>query len=277
MGGGGSQSIKNTLNIKSTTKMLTKTVTETKTSASAACDQAQKLKVKLKNVVGCDMDVNQVAACDVTASAAVSVSTLSAAKNKVMEDMKAKTKAALDKSTQAGNFQFGDRSNVDTEVNKELETIIQDEFEEKNLTEIVATSSQVQDGELEVDGYDCTMGGQIKWNQNMAAQVAATAVMDKITKRITESDVTKKVKAEIDSKSKSEAGGAAQVVDSVGGAVSSVIGAAGMAAYAPIIACVCCVMILAIVGMVMGKSPAGQNAIRRAPPMKMPPMKLPMK
>ena len=261
MGGGGSQTIKNEMNIKSTTELLTSTVLKTENSTQANCNTAQNLSVKIGAVIGCPSYFGQTASCDVQSSSSDISKSISQSANKVAEDMKTKAGAALDNASQAGNFQFGDKSNVQTKINKEIETIIKDEFSEEKLNETMASAVMIQDGELEIGFYDCSLGGNINFEQDVSAKVAAGAVMNKVLERIVDSDVTKAITSEIDSKNTKKAGGAAEVVDSAGDAAAKVIGAYGMAVYAPLIACVLICGSLIMVAMLMSKSKGGRQAM----------------
>jgi len=261
MGGGGSQTIKNEMNIKSTTELLTSTILKTENSTQANCNTAQNLSVKIGHVVGCPSYFGQTASCDVQSSSSDISKQISQSANKIAEDMKTKAAAALDNASQAGNFQFGDKSNVETKINKEIDTIIKDEFSEEKINETTAGAVMIQDGELEVGFYDCTLGGNINFEQDVSAKVAAGAVMNKVLERITSSDVTKEITDEIDSKNTKKAGGAAEVVDSAGSAAAGIIGAAtGPMRYAMIAGVVCCFLVV-VLAVVMGMSPAGQKKI----------------
>lgn len=264
MGGGGSQTIKNEMNIKSTTELLTSTILKTENSTQANCNTAQNLSVKIGHVVGCPSYFGQTASCDVQSSSSDISKQISQSANKIAEDMKTKAGAALDNASQAGNFQFGDKSNVETKINKEIETIIKDEFSEEKINETMAGAIMIQDGELQVGFYDCTLGGNINFEQDVSAKVAAGAVMNKVLERIVESDVTKEITSEIDSKNTKKAGGAAEVVDSVGDAAAGVIGAyMGPAKYAMVASVICCCLIV-VAAIVMGMSPAGQKKVGNA-------------
>ena len=128
----------------------------------------------------------------------------------------------------------------------------------------MAGAVMIQDGELQVGFYDCTLGGNINFEQDVSAKVAAGAVMNKVLERIVESDVTKEISTEIDSKNTKKAGGAAEVVDSVGDAAAGVIGAyMGPAKYAMVASVICCCLIV-VAAIIMGMSPAGQKKVGNA-------------
>ena len=264
MGGGGSQTIKNEMNIKSTTELLTSTILKTENSTQANCNTAQNLSVKIGAGVGCPSYFGQTASCDVQSSSSDISKSISQSANKVAEDMKTKAAAALDNASQAGNFQFGDKSNVQTKINQEIDTIIKDEFSEEKINTTMAGATLIQDGELEIGFYDCTVGGNLNFEQDVSAKVAAGAVMNKVLERIVDSDVTKSISAEIDSKNTKTAGGAAEVVDSAGDAAAGIIGAVtGPMKYGIIAAVVCCCMIV-ILAIIMAMSPAGQKKMGNA-------------
>ena len=264
MGGGGSQTIKNEMNIKSTTELLTSTILKTENSTQANCNTAQNLSIKIGTVIGCPSYFGQTASCDVQSSSSDISKSISQSANKVAEDMKTKAGAALDNVSQAANFQFGDKSNVQTKINKEIETIIKDEFSEEKINETMASAVIIQDGELEIGFYDCSIGGNINFEQDASAKIAAGAVMNKVMERIVDSDVTKAITSEIDSKNTKKAGGAAEVVDSAGDAAAGIIGAAtGPMRYAMIAGVVCCCMVV-VLAIVMGMSPAGQKKMGNA-------------
>ena len=264
MGGGGSQTIKNEMNIKSTTELLTSTMLKSENTTQANCNTAQNLSVKIGHVVGCPSYFGQTASCDVQSSSSDISKSISQSANKVAEDMKTKAAAALDNASQAGNFQFGDKSNVETKINKEIDTIIKDEFSEEKINETMAGAVMIQDGELQVGFYDCSIGGNINFEQDVSAKVAAGAVMNKVMERIVDSDVTKEITSEIDSKNTKKAGGAAEVVDSVGDAAAGVIGAyMGPAKYAMVASVICCCLVV-VAAIIMGMSPAGQKKVGNA-------------
>ena len=50
--------------------------------------------------------------------------------------MQASAQAAIEKATQAGNFQFGDKQNVNTNVTMAIENVIEKTFSTENLNEI---------------------------------------------------------------------------------------------------------------------------------------------
>jgi len=264
MGGGGSQTIKNEMNIKSTTELLTSTMLKSENTTQANCNTAQNLSVKIGHVVGCPSYFGQTASCDVQSSSSDISKSISQSANKVAEDMKTKAAAALDNASQAGNFQFGDKSNVETKINKEIDTIIKDEFSEEKINETMAGAVMIQDGELQVGFYDCSIGGNINFEQDVSAKVAAGAVMNKVMERIVDSDVTKAITSEIDSKNTKKAGGAAEAIDSAGDAAAGVIGAyMGPAKYAMVASVICCCLVV-VAAIIMGMSPAGQKKVGNA-------------
>ena len=261
MGGGGSQSIRQSIDIKSTTSILEKNIQKNTQKVQAAATAANKLKVKLGDVVGCNLDFTQKATADAQSSATSSIESIAESKQEIANDMKSKVAAAMEKSTQAGNFQFGDKSNTEIDIKKDIQTTVENVFEKENLQSVVGNAVAVNSAKIQIGNMDCTLGGELNFEQDASAKVAATAVMGDVTKKLMETSSINKVIEEVEAKQKTENKGAAEVVDSAGDAAAKVIGAAGMAAYAPIIACVLICGSMIMVAMIMSQSKGGRKAM----------------
>ena len=264
MGGGGSQTIKNEINFKSSTKILEENITENTNKVNASTVQSNQLKLILGNIIGCDINIGQSATADVQSEASLTTESILESKIAVQDSMKANLSAAMEKSTQAGNFQFGDKQKTETKINQEIETVIENIFKTENLNEVVASAVQTNGADITIGNMDCTLGGELDVTQDLTAKVAATAVMGQVIKKLMESEAVKELATEIDTKQVAENTGAAEVVDSAGDAAAGIIGAVtGPMKYA-IIALVIVCFILIIGGGIVLMSPAGQGAITKA-------------
>jgi hypothetical protein len=259
MGGGGSQSVRQSIDIKSTTSILEKNIQKNSQKVQAAATAANKLKVKLGDVVGCNLDFTQKATADAQSSATSAIESIAESKQEIANDMKSKVAAALEKTSEAGNFQFGDKSNTEIDIKKDIQTTVENVFEKKNLQDVVGNAVATNEAEIEIGNYDCTLGGQLDLTQDASAKVAATAVMADMTKKLMETKSVTKLAEEIEAKQKTENKGAAEVVDSVGDAAAGIIGAYGMAMWAPVIACVLICGSIIMAGMTMSKSKGGRQ------------------
>ena len=261
MGGGGSQSVRQSIDIKSTTSILEKNIQTNSQKVQAAATAANKLKVKLGDVVGCNLDFTQKATADAQSSATSAIESIAESKQEIANDMKSKVAAALEKTSEAGNFQFGDKSNTEIDIKKDIQTTVENVFEKENLQSVVGNAVAVNDAKIQIGNMDCTLGGELNFEQDASAKVAATAVMGDVTKKLMETSSIAKVVDEVDAKQKTENKGAADVVDSAGEAAAGIIGAAGMAAYAPLIACVLICGSMIMVAMIMSQSKGGRKAM----------------
>ena len=166
-----------------------------------------------------------------------------------------------EKTSEAGNFQFGDKSNTEIDIKKDIQTTVENVFEKENLQSVVGNAVAVNSAKIQIGNMDCTLGGELNFEQDAAAKAAATAVMGDVTKKLMETSSIAKVIDEVDAKQKTENKGAADVVDSAGEAAAGIIGAAGMAAYAPLIACVLICGSMIMVAMIMSQSKDGRKAM----------------
>ena len=276
MGGGGSQTIKNEMNFQSTTKILEENITENTNKVNAAAIQANKMKLSigvnpitgeqfgegpaLKN---CKVVIAQTADADVQSEATLTTQSILESKQKIQDSMQANLSSAMEKSTQAGNFQFGDKQNSETKINQEIETVVENVFKTENLNEVVSSVVQTNEADLMIGNMDCSLGGELDVTQDLTAKVAATAVMGQVIEKLMETEAVKELAAEIDSKQTTENKGAAEVVDSAGAAAAGIIGATtGPLKYAIIaVVLICCLLMIG--GVAIAMSPAGQKGLNK--------------
>ena len=270
MGGGGSQSVRQSIDIKSTTSILEKNIqtNSQKVQAAATANNSIEASVGFNpmtgepgNIIGCSLNFEQTATADAQSSATSAIESIAESKQEIANDMKSKVAAALEKTSEAGNFQFGDKSNTEIDIKKDIQTTVENVFEKENLQSVVGNAVAVNSAKIQIGNMDCTLGGELNFEQDAAAKAAATAVMGDVTKKLMETSSIAKVIDEVDAKQKTENKGAADVIDSAGEAASSIIGAAGMAAYAPLIACVLICGSMIMVAMIMSQSKGGRKAM----------------
>ena len=270
MGGGGSQSVRQSIDIKSTTSILEKNIqtNSQKVQAAATANNSIEASVGINPmtgepgfITGCSMNFKQTAVADAQSSATSAIESIAESKQEIANDMKSKVAAALEKTSEAGNFQFGDKSNTEIDIKKDIQTTVENVFEKENLQSVVGNAVAVNSAKIQIGNMDCTLGGELNFEQDAAAKAAATAVMGDVTKKLMETSSIAKVIDEVDAKQKTENKGAADVIDSAGEAASSVIGAYGMAMYAPLIACVLICGSMIMVAMMMSKSKGGRQAM----------------
>jgi len=276
VGGGGSQTIRNKMEFSSTTKILEENITENTNKVNAAAIQANKMKLSigvnpitgeqfgegpaLKN---CKVVIAQTADADVQSEASLTTQSILESKTAVQDSMQANLTAAMEKSTQAANFQFGDKQKTETDIKQEIETVIENVFKTENINEVVSSAVQTNEADLMIGNMDCSLGGELDVTQDLTAKVAATAVMGQIIEKFMETESVKKLASEIDAQQTSENKGAAEVISEAGDAISGIVGAVtGPMQYAIIgLVVLCCLLLVG--GVVLGMSPAGQRGMNK--------------
>ena len=245
MGGGGSQTVNQTFNMDVVNKSLMTTITNNQQSLSAAMNNIQKVKVRVGNMgPDCDMKIGQKINASSQSSATMSPTTINEAKTVISNELVASAAAAMEKTTEAGNLQFGDKQNMNQEVNMAIENVIENTFETNNLNEVIAEMVNLQEGDLEIKNCN----GKLDFSQDIVATLMAEAITDSLTQNIADSETLNKLKAATEGSQKTENKGIADIVYKVTGPMK----------YA-IIASVCCVCILVLGLVAMFLSPAGQN------------------
>lgn len=254
MGGGGSQTINQTFNMDVVNKSIMNTITNNQQSLSAAMSNIQRIKVTVDGMgPDCDIQLGQTIDATSQSSAVMEPVTINEAKSVVSNELAASAAAAMEKVTEAGSMQFGDKQDLNQEVNMAIENVVENTFETNNLTEVISEMINLQEGDLEV--RNCN--GKIDFQQNVVATLMAEAITKSLTTNIANNETLNKLHAAVSGEQKTENKGIADIVDSIGDAF------AGPIKYI-VIACVLCVCMLVIGGVLLALSPAGQNAGRAA-------------
>ena len=272
MGGGGSSTINQEMNMSMVNDILYESVTNNESYTQNEMRNEQVLNLKIGRNVGCNIETDQTINSTFMATTEQISNSFQNVANDLVSSLQAGAGAALDKQTQAGNLQFGDKQNVNQKINTEIENIVKTQLETNNLTETINKAVNVQEGNIEIGETICLDGEQLSFRQNISADLAAQAVTKNILTAVTKNSVVQDTIAKIDAEAKAKAGGAAEVVDSVGNAATGIIGAVtGPMKYAIMAAAgLCCMLVIAM--LVMGLSPAGQSKMKN---MNMRGMKMP--
>jgi hypothetical protein len=253
MGGGGSQTINQTFNLSAMNKNIFEKITTNSSESLASQANIQNLEVVMRNVKCGKVKFGQKIDATTQSSSKLSINQVNDIKNEISNEMKASATAAVEKATQMGNMQFGDKQNVNQNVTMAIENIVENKITETNLNKAIAEQVSIQNGKLVIDGYDCTEGGEISWEQDMTAKLAAEAVTDVLAKAIAENTTLNSLHAAASGKAKTENTGFADIIGTF------FEGITGPMKYG-IIACVVCCCLLVLVMIVIGLSPAGQSA-----------------
>ena len=264
MGGGGSSTINQEFNMSVVNDMLYDSVTNNTNISQSSMENLQYLTVKVDRNVGCNISTDQTITSSFMATTEQITDSFQNVQNDIVNELQAQAGAALDKQTQMGNMQFGDRQNVNQTINSEIENIVRTQMETNNLTETINKSVNIQNQEVHIGETICFNGESLNFKQNISADLAAQAVAKNLISAISTNATATSIVQEGEATSATMAGGAAEVVEEVGEAATGILGAmTGPVKYAIIAAVICCLVIV-IAMVMMGMSPAGQNKLRTA-------------
>jgi hypothetical protein len=252
MGGGGSQTIEQTFDLTAINKTIFNQIVKNQQSLAARLDNRQTLKLKMDYIgSGCVATIGQTIDATSTVDSVMEPKTVAEAKTAVNNELSATAQAALEKSTEFGNMQFGDKQNVRQRIDLEVQNVVENTFTTENINKVVSDQVNVQDADLEIGYCD----GTLNFNQDIVAQLAASAITKSLASAIADNDVLNALSSDAGASAKTENKGFADLIDSIGEAFS------GPFKYA-IIASVVCVCLIVVLLVVMGLSPAGQSATK---------------
>jgi hypothetical protein len=273
MGGSGgetNQSIENTFNFKALNENITNVITNNSQETGASGANIQGMKVVFGDIYGCDVNLSQKITSTTMASSEFSSSEIAQLQSTISNDLSASAASALEKNSQMGSelgaLVTGDTNlEIKTEVDMEIKNLVENNITTNNLTSTVSEQINIQDGELSVKRYDCTVGNAtLNFSQDVVSVVKAESVMSVLKEAIASSEMLNKMAATADSSASQKQGGVAEIADSVFGGIAGVIGSTQEGAQAASLASVCCVCVLVLGGVAVALSPAGQNAGRAA-------------
>jgi hypothetical protein len=273
MGGSGgetNQSIENTFNFKALNENITNVITNNSQETGASGANIQGMKVVFGDIYGCDVNLSQKITSTTMASSEFSASEIAQLQSTITNDLSASATSALEKNTQLGSelgALAGGKQSMDikTQVDMEIKNLVENNITTNNLTSTVSEQINIQDGELSVKRYDCTVGNAtLNFSQDVVSVVKAESVMSVLKEAIASSEMLNKMAATADSSASQKQGGVAEIADSVFGGVADVIGSTQEGAQAASLASVCCVCVLVLGGVAVALSPAGQNAGKAA-------------
>lgn len=273
MGGGGgetNQSIEQTFNFSAISENVTNIVTNNTQETGASGANIQGMKVNFGEIIGCDVNLSQKITSKTMASSEFSVEEIAELQTSITNDMQAAATAALEKNSQMGSelgaLVSGDMNqDIKTAIDMEIKNLVTNNITTNNLTSTVSEQVNIQDGELNVKRYDCTVGSaSLDFSQDVVSEVKAESVMSTLKEAIANNKVLNKMAASADAAATQKQGGIAEVMDSVFGGIAGVIGTSqqGAMAASGFSACIVCVIVIGMVMMFM--SPAGQNMGRNA-------------
>jgi hypothetical protein len=273
MGGSGgetNQSIENTFNFKALNENITNIITNNSQETSATGANIQGMKVVFGDIIGCDVNLSQKITSKTMASSEFSAAEIAQLQSTISNDLSASAASALEKNSQMGSelgaLVTGDTNlEIKTEVDMEIKNLVENNITTNNLTKTVADQVNIQDGELNVKRYDCTVGNAtLNFSQDVISEVKAESVMSTLKEAIANNTMLNKMAAVADSSASQKQGGIAEIADSVFGGIADIVGVSQEGAQAGSIASVCCVCVLVLGGVAVALSPAGQNAGRAA-------------
>src|SRR5210317_1105009 len=250
MGGGGSQTINQAFDLSAMNKSIYEQITKTQASASAAQASVQNLRITFRDISGCKLDASQTINADAISSSELTSQTTTEIKNAVTNEMQAAVQAQIEKATELGNLQFGDKQNVNQEVTMEIQNIVENTIVTETLNEAIAEQVSIQNNEVEF--RDCK-DSELDFSQNVTAKVAAKVITTAIQDAIAASTVMNDLDA-------AAGGGASSQNKGLSDLVGTFFeGLTGPMKYGIIASIVCCCLLVVLL-VVIGLSPAGQSA-----------------
>ena len=262
MGGGGSSTINQEFNMSVVNDIMYSSVTNNESINENNMQNIQNMELNILRNVGCNIETDQTITSSFMATTEQITDSFQNVENEIVSELQAQAGAALDKQTQMGNMQFGDRQNVNQTINTEIENIVKTQLETNNLTKTINEAVNIQGQTINIGETICFNGEQLSFKQNISADLAAQAVAKNLLSAMTTNQTSNEIITKGESAAASMAGGTAEVIESAGEAVTGVVGAVTSPMRSAIIGAVLSCIVVIIAMVMIARSPAGQKKIK---------------
>jgi hypothetical protein len=264
MGGGGSSTINQEFNMSVVNDVMYNSVTNNDSINENTMQNIQGMELNILKSVGCNITTSQEITSSFMATTEQITESFQSVENDIVNELQAQAGAALDKQTQMGNMQFGDRQNVNQTINTEIENIVKTNLETNNLTKTINEAVNIQDQTINIGEVYCFNGETLTFKQNISADLAAQAVAKNLLSAITTNKTTNEIITKGETSLASKAGGTAEAIESAGEAVTGVVGAVTSPMRSAIIGAVLSCIVVIIAMVMIARSPAVQKKIKNA-------------
>ena len=260
-------SIDKTLKISQISKDITKTDIKNKQDVAAETIQTVNQEVKFAKssvIEGCDINIANTVDLDVTVSSVLDVDTIVESRGKVANKLAANANTFIENNYESLNTAFGNKQKMKESVSQEVENITKNVFKKENIQKVMNKAIQLVGQKVVFRGVIiCNEDGKIDVEQNVAAKIVMDTLLRDVTSQLKETDVYNELEIDSMSSAKSENTG---LLGDLGRAWTSVIDSVGGIVTGPLMSLVVFagsgLIVALVVFLLLGQSPAGQNAIR---------------
>lgn len=247
--------IKNETNMKMTQNFTTNNITET----SASSTNTQTIRLKFGYADGCPVDAEQSIISKVTVKAKLDNQAVIEFKNSLEASVQETLKQNASMVSGFAAATGGNETEAMNDVQNIVNEVIDQSVTTNNIQKVCASSFNSQSGELTMD---YCKNSPIKFKQTIVSEIIAENILNNVQNALMENSTIAGIVAHVDQTSSQENKGLNDLVDSMGKALTSMIGAvtgplAGMYIGALCLLAVCCIALLYFF-----LSPAGQNSAK---------------
>lgn len=206
MGGLSSQTINQTFQLDSLNKRIYDFTSKNTQSVSQSSTNINRMSASFGgDMINCNYSSFQNIDAGMVADVSMIPQTIIDNKNAIENDLSAAAKAALEKTTEFGNLQFGDQQTSNQKVALAVKNIVDETITLENVSTLVQESVQINEDELVVKG-NC-INSTYDRSQNITAKLSAEAITGALANAISQNDVLNKIQVDLEAEAKNTAKG----------------------------------------------------------------------
>lgn len=263
---GNSQTISQSVKLEQISKRTVDEYNLNKNRAEINQTQILSQDATLSGIDNCTFDFSQIANQSAEVDMTLDVDAMFERKDQVKEEFQTAAAGEIDSKFESWGTTWGTKSAVKSDVSTIIEDIVDETWTSENIQETSTNQVQIVDGKYEINGMSCYEGQPTQnFSQNATQELVVNQLMNQMVQKASENEKIKTLTTTSDAKNTLDVKG---TLGDAGRAVSSVVGSIGAIVGGPLMSSVIFAGIALIVAlgvfMMLGQSPAGQNAIRTA-------------
>jgi len=257
-----SQSVKLEQISKKTVDEYNKNLQETNTSMTQFNGQ----EVDIGASFGCTINISQTALQDGEITTGLDTDIMFERKDQVKEDLQTAAAGEIDSKFESWGTTWGTQSKVKSDVSTIIEDIVDETWTNENISKTTTDMVQVTGQKFTIGAMKCYEGQPpITIDQNASQTLVVNSLLNQIVQKASENEKITSLQVTSDAKNVLDVKG---TLGDFGRGLTSTIGAVGDIVGGPLMSFVIFAGIALIVALgvflMLGQSPAGQNAIRSA-------------
>lgn len=263
---GNTQTISQSVKLEQISKKTVDEYNLNKNTTNITQTQILSQDATLSGIDNCTYDFSQIANQSAKVDVNLDSDAMFERKDQVKEDFQTAAAGEIDSKFESWGTTWGTKSDVKSDVSTIIEEIVEETWTSENIQTTAANQVQILNGKYEITGMSCYEGQPTQnFSQNATQELVVNQIMNQMVQKASEYEKIKSLTTTSEAKNIIDVKG---TLGDAGRAVSGALDSIGKIITGPLMSSIVfagiALIVALVVFMMLGQSPAGQNAIRTA-------------